>query len=275
MFIIVGYIRGAEQLWLLGDEFLTKAYGHFNGVANEEAGIYFTKDHYEVKMFAGNNLDPEITTPLARIRSEFIKAVEEHILLPKVVVIILDNDLIKHADRNSSYVYSTLIHWLASEFNKIVEVQKDRLPIKAKKLDGPTFIWIAPPQNINFVDNDERVKMEKSMRKMINIQNNHMLLRMVNIWEPNNRNLYWKGKFTEVGFEKLWYSIDSAIQFWEQHLAPKGKLRKYDEAKRSYSSFSGRRFEGFNKFGSNPFKWSKDNRRRDEGRKLPTPPPRR
>ena len=168
-----------------------------------------------------NKLDNNLSM-LGHLRNQLVKAIHQEVLLPKAVVVILDDNLVSNITHNVLYVYGIFIHWLASEFNKIVESHKDILPKKAKKMNYPTFIWIALPTYCNFDNNHIRQKLSASMKTTLEIQKQHIMLKMLKIWEFSDRNAYRDGHYTQIGFEMYWKSIDLAIQFWDTNLVPKG-----------------------------------------------------
>ena len=111
-------------------------------------------DNYAVNWFASTNLDLNCNT-LGRIRNQFVKAIAENILLPKLVVVITDADIIdavQYRDYGVSDIYGRLIHWLSAELNKITKIHKDRLPVKAVRCNYPSFVWISPPPKFGVFD---------------------------------------------------------------------------------------------------------------------------
>ena len=151
---------------------MTKAEGHLLGCKPEaEEENWYLKQQFCVKTFASTSLDLNRST-LGRIHNQLVKAINQEIILPKAIVIILDNDLIlatKYTGFGTSDIYGRIIHWLSNQFAKLVAIQKDRLPKKALKPDYPTFIWMAPPTNVRFPDNESRIKMAKSIKNVIKI----------------------------------------------------------------------------------------------------------
>ena len=158
---------------------------------------------------------------LGRLRNVMVTAIKEHHLLPKAIIIVLDDDLTNGIRSHFSYVFGALLHWLCEEYSKIIEGYKDKLPVKSVKTEYPTIIWIAPPQHAGFTNNPIREKMDKVMKKTIEDFNGQIMLRMKKIWDPQDTRLTHNGTLMEVGFKTYWASINSAIQFWDRHLAPK------------------------------------------------------
>ena len=219
------------------------------------------------------------------MHNQFISAIKEHTLLPKLVVLIMDDDLIctfKYADYGVSEAFGHIIHSLAAEFNKIVESYKDKLPLKALRKEYPKFIWIAPPLNCSFDNNILRNKLTKSIKSTLEIQQHQMMLKIVICWEYDNSSLYRNGFFTADGFHKYWQSIDSAIEFWARNLAPAAQKGKSKQGKKlksevhclgtdnSFQSNQGNIIlHIYNSYRKDRFHWRKP---LSNHKKLPTPP---
>ena len=101
--------------------------------SKHETSKLYMKENYEIKWFASNSLDLN-RSPLGRIRNQFVKAIMDEILLLRLVLIITDADIINsvlYKDYGVSDTYGRIVHWLAAEFNKVVEIHKDHLPKRA------------------------------------------------------------------------------------------------------------------------------------------------
>ena len=98
--IITGAIPSYDKLWLIGDEFLMKAVGHLFGCKPELDDKWFMKEHFTIKHFHGNNLEL-YTSMLGRIRHQLVKAINEEVIFPKVILVLLDNDLIIAANEHN------------------------------------------------------------------------------------------------------------------------------------------------------------------------------
>ena len=221
LFIFTGPVPGYEQIWLLGDEFLTRAAGHFFDGSDDHT--CFMKREFDVKWFAGNTLHNNHST-LARICNQLCEAVEKHQLFPKLVIIIPDTDIlqsIKVTGYGISEALRHLVHWMATEFNKIVEIHKDRLTNKSKKKNYPSFMWIPPPLHANFEDNTLRNKFAKSIKSSLHIQPHHMMLKLLKVWNYEDTSLAKANRYTLPSYKAFWKSLDSATEFWMKNLAPR------------------------------------------------------
>ena len=260
----------------MGDEFLTKAEGFLKGQkdsSNYPVDSLFTKDNFDLKIFAGSSLD-HFRSPLGRMRNQLVKAIQQEILLPKLVVVIPDVDLINaipYEGYGISDIYGRIVHWLAAEYNKIIECHKDNLQNKSLKEDYPQFVWFPPPQNKNFSENALRSKFAKSVKASLHIQRNHMMLKLIKIWTYDNDNLATNSSYTPEGFRKFWASVDSAITFWANNLAPGRKASKLDQQQSHMEGpLPSYPHEGYQvPFVRDKYHWTARNRR---GRNVTNPP---
>ena len=106
---------------------------------------------------------------------------------------------LKITDFGVSYVYGRVIHWLASEFDKIIEIYKDKLPKKSLRPEYPKFLWMAPPIHKHFHDNTQCNKMGNSIKSTLDILSNHWMLRLKKFWDYNDSHIFKNSSFTEEG----------------------------------------------------------------------------
>ena len=104
-----------------------------------------------------------------------------------------------------------------------MSAHKEPLPDKAKKtgIAYPTFIWLVPPKNVKFTNNELRKKFTKALRSSLDLVNDHIMLKLVRVWDDKEYHLCNDGFYTDKGIKRYCEAIDSAIQFWDKHLAPR------------------------------------------------------
>ena len=182
---------------------------------------------FEVREFSHNQYDSLYRSTIGQIRNSLVKAVNEHSTLPKVVVAILDNDLV-HTLPDSNKLYETthvLSNWLMSEFDKVLESYKDLLPNKAKCPLHPQFLWIAPPMHkyFNCFNNKQCLIQGQCLVEIAKTKNNMTVLQMVKFWDHNDHNSFLRDqqRFTTEGLPNYWNSIDSAVRYWDTIVHPK------------------------------------------------------
>ena len=86
---------------------------------------------------------------LARIKLLLMKALKEQIYLPKAIIFVLDDDVIKqsnipHSDAKSGE-YKLIVKYLMEEVHHIIANYKEKLPTKSKQDFYPHCIWVIPP----------------------------------------------------------------------------------------------------------------------------------
>ena len=85
---------------------------------------------------------------LSRLRNSLVRAINAQILLPKFILVILDDDImdaIDHYKTGISYGIGWILEWLINEFHKLVSSHKERLPTKSQKYKYPTFFGVKIP----------------------------------------------------------------------------------------------------------------------------------
>ena len=191
---------------------------------------------------------------MARLRNTFANAIQDEIILPRAIVIILEDDMIDYVNVDGfgiSLAYGKLLHYLFSEFNKMIAAHKDQLPLRAKRQHFPELLWINPYFHSSFNNNGQRNKFTKAMDTTAAIYADNWSLQLKHIWDPQNREIYLDHacRFSSKGLMTYWMAVDHTIQFWETALSPVHKK------KQSKSTF----FPGRGKQRTNKFSWRKDN----------------
>ena len=224
-------MSGLEKIWFIGDDFSNHTFNqHYKNASGPDHSNdqFYSFKHYEVREFSNNQYDSLFQNTAGRIRNSLLKAINEHNTLPKLIVTILDDDLIQ--GMNPEYMHfedqlHIIMNWLVTEFERAIETYKEKLPLRAKRDHFPHFLWIAPPTHCNFGadSNNLRLHQTKCLAEVISTKRNMTLLKMVKFWEHEDKAAFLKEayRFTSDGLDKYWLSIDSAIRYWDQIIAPK------------------------------------------------------
>ena len=115
-----------EKIWVMGDDFRHKS---FNKYYYLQAGDeQYMKEQFEVTGFMNDKSSSLDTNTLSRFRNNFVGAVTDQPVLPKFVVIVPDNDIIKYVWYRKDDVqdgYVRLLKWLMSQYNCMVASVKE------------------------------------------------------------------------------------------------------------------------------------------------------
>ena len=126
--------------------------------------------------------------------------------------------------------------WLIREANRAVESYKEFLPKKAKRDTEPQLVWMTPPTHMYFgnKENFNRKLQADVIQQIAQTKKNNTSLKMLKEWHYDISQLFIKdaNRFTSIGMDKYWMSIDSAIRFWSVAITPKmGSVKNFVKKK--------------------------------------------
>ena len=125
--------------------------------------------------------------------------------LPKLVVIIPDEDLLKlfgDTSQSISKAFSWILNFVMTEYERCVSTFKENLPAKCIKNQGfPYFLWIQP-RHKNFASNSHRFKFNQCIEETLRLHSNVHTLALKKGWDDKDDNLYLQDmqRFTNEGF---------------------------------------------------------------------------
>ena len=261
-------------MWIVGNDFAAHYYEeYFKRPSITDTEMYI-RQNYEITGYHNKYLS---TNPnmVSRICNTIIKGLKEQKYLPKLIVVVLDDDLIKYLNFNQygfSYASRCLLSYIMIEFKRILEAHAEHLPKKAKHTDdAPKFVWIQPPLHRNFTNNTLHNKFAKVCDEMARIHPNNFTLELKKGWDEHDDHLYLKDYrcFTDAGLVAYWRAGDKTIKYADTIL-----IKKINKKKRVSEKLQRKTF--------NPYHWHRDvsspdghrHKRysREEHRHLPTPP---
>ena len=177
------------------------------------------KENFQVlEFFSDRSHDGNI---LARIHNNVVRAINEEILFPKAILMVLDGDIVKYAPLNKEGAETFLgkiVNNMVESLHELMNDHKGMMSDKAKKYKYLSFLWMVPPEHRNFNDNDSRASFAAALESSV-MKFNEMRFLKLKTWEINDGNnvaLTNKGyKFTARGLVKYWKAVDAALQYWE------------------------------------------------------------
>ena len=239
-FSLTDKVRGLEKIWIIGDDFCERTFDEYyrHTALSTEPNRTFAFTNFEVRDFFSSEYTSHNRSPAGRIINKFILALNEHNTLPKLIVVVMDDNLFDNIKEHFAASVKKLLSWLMKEFDKAIHIYKDYLPIKAKSEFTPHFLWITPPTHIYFKNNHKREIVSDHLIKETKVYQYMSALRMVKVWEHDNPNLfnYHSCRFTAEGLATYWLSVESAIRYWNTAIYPKlGKLHNTSSLKRKHN----------------------------------------
>ena len=253
----------------------------------------YIRDAYDVKVLCSSSLSVNESV-CARLHNNLVNALEENPLLPKAMVFVLDGDIVKTVHHSKkigiSEIFTEILRDLLSGIHKMILGLKEKLPNKSKRDVFPTILWAQLPLHVNFPDtwNMQRRVFNKCLENTVQLFSDMATLKLLKVWDSEDRALFNERKFTATGLEAYWSSVDSAFRHWDTFIFVKAKVRSsrragndenvvnsYDPSTKSREKIR-RDVQRFRKFkSSGKFHWQKkENKKtsREENSRLPKPP---
>ena len=146
---------------MIGDSFVGATADHYFQRKDVKREFYMKENYETMITFNNKHFDPCM---LSRIRNVLAKAIGDKEALPKVIVLVLDNDLIRFADHDYcgySHLITKYTVWLAMALSDMITDYKAKLPKKAKYPTYPKILWVESPLHENFEDNLLRKKYNR------------------------------------------------------------------------------------------------------------------
>ena len=115
-----------EEVWFLTDEFGFKSFKKYYKQRDDYTG--YVRDMYEVRGFTTDRFSSMDNNLLSRMRNLFVGALNSNAKLPKLIVVILDNDLINFAlfkkEATPPLHFNKIIHWMMTELDRSIKTRK-------------------------------------------------------------------------------------------------------------------------------------------------------
>ena len=141
---------------------------------------------YELSMFYSRDF-PQYSSPedrprnrLARIHNTLVSAMSRTGMLPRLIVIVLENDLIDfmgHNDYGVSEMYGRILNTWRATFKKQWRSSGNTYHRNPFGKDWPKFVWIMPTIHSDYCDNTLRRKFGTEMNGVITKLQNSMALK--------------------------------------------------------------------------------------------------
>ena len=187
-----------------------------------DASDSYAKKHYEVTLISSDRYQSTIHSPIARLHNSLVNAMSQHASLPKMLVIIIEDDFIKyleHNDYGATELFGKVLNYIESELQKTILKFKRMLPPKAVKLGFPQMVWIAPSLHQNYINNTMRKKFAAELDVQLRGRPFMIILRLKHVWDQNDDRLVEdNGRLSRLGRITLWQAIDCSIAFADRIL---------------------------------------------------------
>ena len=218
---------GYEKIWIVGDRFVRESKNIMERMFDvkkqrkEETESYlqdkipdslitYLGRQFEVKVFEG--VDTLINrSVLGRIRNTLASVLNVDLLLPKYVMLVIDDDILRCVKFNRQgllMIFGKCIQWLADELHTMIMQVKSWLPVKAKKLRYPQLLWVTLPYHSNFKNNNIRFKFNQGLESVVSKYADMKVLKIRRRWNYSDNSVALTGKLVTDGVVTYWSGID-------------------------------------------------------------------
>ena len=180
----------------------------------------YTKRNFETTAIMTSKYKNNNSNILSRIRNAFVQTLKTCKALPKIVVVVVEDDLINffgNSPVGANKLFGTAIDWLMTELTKTVDSFKEFIPFKAKKDNYPHFLWIMPVINIGMEEEECKLrdKFNECLMTIAPSYKNTSALKLMQVWDTRNHNLFMPmmNRISKEGEIKLWRAIDKTIRY--------------------------------------------------------------
>ena len=234
---ISGAIRGIDTIWFIADDFGFKSYQKYYYQREPEVYGGYVKVHFEMSAYLNNKMNSLDNNTASCLRNVLVAAIQVQVQLPKIIVIVPDDDLLTFLDYNKygkSVIYGKVTDWIMTQHDRLLATQKEYLPLKAKSTIFPKVVWILPPLHTNFNNNTQRSKFGKEVEKMAVYHENVYALALKKIWDEHDTKLFVKetDRFTSDGYKRYWEAVDKTVKYADTILFKKQKIQKKKSPKK-------------------------------------------
>ena len=212
----------------------------------------YIRSHYDTYTFVSGSLSKQTKyrNVIGRIRNNFIDAINKQGLLPKIIFIVLEDDLpnaVNHYKVGCSLALEPLVSWKMEELHEIVTKYKEKLLTKSRKFRYLQFMWISCVYHDQFTTGN--YYREKFNRELMQVSSKYREMHTLHLasWHTQDKSLVSHGSLTSKGLAKYWIAVNDAFQAWD-----KQQMRNNLPARKLTSE----RFERFKDDRTDKSRWS-------------------
>ena len=165
---------------------------------------------------------------LARIHNTLASAMSRRAMLPKIIVFILEDDIINYLGYNDygvSEMFGRMLEYLLNEVQKsILRFRSKFLVPKVFKKDWPKVVWLLPSFHNNYTNSTLRRKYSTELAVQVQNRDDNMALRFKQCWSTDNNALVknnGSNELTPAGIRCFWHAVDRTVKFADHKFSNK------------------------------------------------------
>ena len=236
--LISAGISAYEWCWVFGDDFVARSFERYFKTC--PCTDYYIKTHFDSTGYFSkwSSDNPSIIGRFSNLMAQSVTGKSELSLggqrllpLPKIVIVVPDDDIIKALDIADicglSKPIGRVLNFIMTDHEHAIAAFKDYLPSKSVKNDYPQILWIQPPLHDNFTNNSGRYKFNKCLEETTKFHSNVHALSLKKVWNPQDPELFSEGHYTASGYQAYWEAIDKTTRYFDSIVLKKADRKKH------------------------------------------------
>ena len=187
--------------------------------------VPYVYDYYNISCFT-TNPKSLLKNTLARVVNALTKALNDALQLPRIVLVIVENDILKFVDKNEFGVRTIVtdcLRWVINQISRAIEAKIDNLQRRrpgSVRLEDPKIIWMKMI-NRNFDEEDfllkHRTKFNDAMEELLaDKDDKHLILDISDkLVDPNQFDLF--NQLNSHGMSCFWHAIDEKLELFDKN----------------------------------------------------------
>lgn len=218
-FVLIGFIPGNNQIWILGNELLKDAQPTLNNlktafIADSAMPRLYIHDKFDVLAHYENKGHP--INFIKQVRNNFAQMLKANAKLPTIIIIMLGNELLEDAAFAVSQL-QRMVQWLLAEIDFMIKSRIKQLPEKCiTQAEPAVFLLKFLPRTTRAEEADLFKSTRRKINNMIPELTNQFNFGFINAYEINSSSALLfdaKGtKLTAPGMVRLWESISDRVR---------------------------------------------------------------
>ena len=129
MNILAGVVRALDAIWFISDAFTTASMEpYFQSKSLEKFGCGYVRENYDVVGKLLNKFISHDPNLISRVRNLLIDAIQEKVILPKYIVMVSDDDLIRYMGLDAKpgvvKAMGRVLNEMMLDHRKVLQLQK-------------------------------------------------------------------------------------------------------------------------------------------------------
>ena len=192
---------------------------HFQDIYQSAGKKGYICAHYNVTPLCNGAIHGGNGNILKRMYNALVKAINDQHVLPKAIIIVVNDDIIDTFDHYKigfSQAIGCIIEWLGNQLHHVITSYKEKLPSKARKFKFPTLLWTEIPQHEMYVHyNDFKQKYNRAIDRMASLFREMEVLHL-KTWNFGELSYFSEGRINGNGLSTYWQAVDEAFEQWDR-----------------------------------------------------------